>query len=612
MATLTDTWNPANELEQRLSGVLQGGDQDTYFRLVGEAELFLPLPPGEGADAVMADRTAFTWPTSMREGRTHVLSYTSQESARACLGPAYEQFVRMTLADMARAWPDQEWWLAVNSGLPIEAYLPAWFIAQLTGAEAVRETVVDHVGAGVARAADHAGAGAAGEQVNLHITEGTAFTALDEEERALHEAATRGDRAGFLQTLLNARQIWVPTAAGADPILGPGRPGFQWYTQESGGQVIAAVFTGPGRMREALGDHPFVLSDLAKILRFWENPAWELVVNGGTPIGATIAGQHVRELSERIDAEAAARLAEAFPAQSDAERQLFDARGDADMQVKILLDATVFLPVWSRTPPTVQMPPGDPAFPWSTVPVRGQPSVLAFTSFDWMKTAVGTTGFVMTTFADLTAAWPDPGWSAVVNPATPIEVNVTGAQIRALTTGEPVAEPEAAEQPTPPETPPGAWTIMQKIVPREHVEWYLESGYDRVAGFVHRVRDVIELGTPDRLYNTLGLLRDGTPVDPADAEVHVIRWPAYRTGLYRTPFGGTTEEALREWGEGGWVVEGPPFRGDGFAPGSGGSIPEFKVDSVRLPHGSEMYVIGADGSERFVARYDADRLAWGK
>ena len=38
----------------------------------------------------------------------------------------------MTLADMARTWPDQEWWLALNSGLPIEGYLPAWFIGQLT------------------------------------------------------------------------------------------------------------------------------------------------------------------------------------------------------------------------------------------------------------------------------------------------------------------------------------------------------------------------------------------------------------------------------------------------------------------------------------------------
>src|SRR5690606_26258425 len=29
------------------------------------------------------------------------------------------------------AWPDEEWWLAVNPGLPIEGYLPAWFVSQV-------------------------------------------------------------------------------------------------------------------------------------------------------------------------------------------------------------------------------------------------------------------------------------------------------------------------------------------------------------------------------------------------------------------------------------------------------------------------------------------------
>jgi hypothetical protein len=766
VATLTDTWNPANQLEQRLREVLQGDDKDAYFRLVGEAELFVPLPPGE-ADSIIANHAAFTWPTSTREGRTHVLAYTSQESARVCLGPAYEHFVRMTLVDMARAWPNQEWWLAVNSGLPIEGYLPAWFIAQLTGngpapAEppAPEQTgqpplpVQEHGtpsfpgqehGTPPFRGQEHGappfpgrehgappfpghehGAppfpgqehgmppfpgqeqGTApvsgheqgappvpgheqgtppvpgheqgtppvpgqeqgtppvpgqeqgtppvpgqeqgtppvpgqeqgappvpgqeppqGEPVILHIAEGAAFTALDDEERALHEMAVRGDAAGFLRALLGARQIWVPTVEGADPMLGPGRPGFRWFTGDGGGgRVVVPLFTGPGRMREAMGGHPFVLSDLPKVLRFWPDAGWELVVNAGTAIGASIPGEHITEMSARVDAEAAARLANGFPAQSDAERQLFDARGDADMLVKVLLDVTVFLPVWSRTPPTVQTPPSDPAFPWSAVPVRGRPSVLAFTSFDWMKTAVGTTGFVMARFADLAAAWPDQGWSVAVNPATPIEVNLTGPQIHALVTSPPAPVPEpvaydtveevvetpVADEPPPmaPEPPAGAWTIMQKVVPYELVPWYLDQGYDRVAGFVHRVRDVIDLGTPGQLYKTLGLLRDDSSFDPGDAEVHVIRWPAYRPGLYRTPFGGATEGAMVEWGEDGWVVEGPPFQGDGFAPGSGGSIPEYKIDSLRLPHGSEMYAIGGDGTERFVARYNADRLAWEK
>ena len=39
----------------------------------------------------------------------------------------------------------------------------------------------------------------------------------------------------------------------------------------------------------------------------------------------------------------------------------------------------------------------------------------------------------------------------------------------------------------------------------------------------------------------------------------------------------------------GWVIERPPFRGNGFAPGEGSDvIAEFKVDSARLPHGAQL------------------------
>jgi SseB protein N-terminal domain len=779
VATLNDTWEPANQLEHQLRDALREGDQDAYFAQVSAAELFVPLAPEE-AEAVLADPSAFTWPTATHEGRTHVLAYTSAEAGRACLGPSYQHFFRMTLAGMARQWPDQEWWLALNSGLPIEGYLPAWFIGQLTagiapipgetspqdastppplhepplheppvharGAESAEVTAREpdlaphppgheaappengtHPGEPVPYAHetrldgippvpphDPAEPGVAfdgpppvpapepvpepvpelvppvpepvrepmpeplttaqgqpqdipppmgapppdspfdvdASPIALHITPDATFTPLDEEERHLFEAASRGDRKEFLRTLLGVRQIWVPVVEGGDLMLAPGRPGFQWYVDDSSGRPVVPLYTGPGRMKDAMGGHPFVLSDLAKVLRFWPDPALELVVNGGTPIGASIAGDRVTAMAAQVDADAAARLATDFPAQSDAERQMFDVRHDPDMVVKVLMDTTVFLPVWSRTPPAVQTRPGDALFPWSAVPVRGRPSVLAFTSFDWMKAAVGTTGFVMPTFAELIAGWPGHDWSVSVNPGTPIELMLSGEQIRALAAvaagrvaedmppprvpedgpPQPVTEPvvapgQSGEPPVeagvpsarePRETagaaadpPPGPWAIMQKVVPHDQVGWYLEQAYDRVAGFVHRVQDVVDLNTPKLLFEALGLLRDGSPFTVDDGTVHVIRWPAYRSGLYRVPFGGQSDEALRAWGDSGWVLEPPPFGGDGFAPGSAGSIREYKVDSMRLPHGSEMYAIGSDGSERFVARYDADRQSWG-
>jgi hypothetical protein len=151
---------------------------------------------------------------------------------------------------------------------------------------------------------------------------------------------------------------------------------------------------------------------------------------------------------------------------------------------------------------------------------------------------------------------------------------------------------------------------MQKVIAHHHVDWYLQQGYDRVGGFVHPTSDVAELQTPLQLYEALGLLYAESPFQPGDEGVHVIRWPAYCPDLYRIPFGGQTEEELTAWGEAGWVIERAPFLGSGFAPGSAGSIREYKVDSLRLPYGAEMYFLALDRSERFVAMYDPDRLAW--
>ena len=85
----------------------------------------------------------------------------------------------------------------------------------------------------------------------------------------------------------------------------------------------------------------------------------------------------------------------------------------------------------------------------------------------------------------------------------------------------------------------------------------------------------------------------------------MLRWPAYRPSLYRIPYGGQNEPAMRAME--GWVIERAPFRGNGFAPGEGSDvIAEFKVDSARLPHGAQLWRIGADGAEQVVATLDAD------
>jgi len=61
----------------------------------------------------------------------------------------------------------------------------------------------------------------------------------------------------------------------------------------------------------------------------------------------------------------------------------------------------------------------------------------------------------------------------------------------------------------------------------------------------------------------------------------------------------------------GWMIERAPFRGNGFAPGDGGKvISEFKVDSIRLPHGAQMWRLTSTGRKTLIAMLDADECLW--
>jgi hypothetical protein len=317
-----------------------------------------------------------------------------------------------------------------------------------------------------------------------------------------------------------------------------------------------------------------------------------------------------------------------FVPANEVEEALLTAAGEGstDSFLSTLLLAKVMLPVDADSPPGTV--PGDDKFVWRTETIDGEPYVVVFTSpervGEHLSDPVETT---QVKFTQLIRAWPDPAWSFAVNPGTPVGATLPGAQIVALAnwadevglgadadadaelaeTAE-SAEAEAAARPPVPDDAARP-TIMQKVVHPDQVAFYLERGYDRVSGFVHRATEVAHLSTPAKLVVALGLRYHGSPFSTDLPDVHVLRWPAHRPSLYRIPYGGQTEPAMRAME--GWVIERPPFRGNGFAPGDSSEVvAEFKVDSARLPHGAQLWKIGADGTEKLVALLDADRPVW--
>jgi hypothetical protein len=314
--------------------------------------------------------------------------------------------------------------------------------------------------------------------------------------------------------------------------------------------------------------------------------------------------------------DAGAEFDDDFVPANEVERNLYHAvdEGSTDSFLSTLLLATVLVPVADNSRPGSA--PGESGFAFRTEEIDGDRFLVVFTSRDRLAEHFAEpTRTVGVRFVDLIRNWPDPAWSFAVNPTSPVGAKYPGPQVIALATwaveaglgGDPMDAP--AEQPQRPAESTADLTVMQKAVPAEQIDYYLERGYDRVAGFVHRSGEVEHLKSPGELFAALGLLYDGSPYQGDAKEAFVLRWPAHRPSLYRIPYGGQSEQALRAMD--GWVIERPPFRGNGFAPGEGKDvIAEFKVDSVRLPHGAQLWRMDADGAEQMIAVFDCDAPVW--
>jgi hypothetical protein len=307
-----------------------------------------------------------------------------------------------------------------------------------------------------------------------------------------------------------------------------------------------------------------------------------------------------------------------FAPDNDVEANLLSAasEGQTDAFLSTLLLARVLVPVPAGGSASIL--PGQPGFQWRREQVEGAPFVVVFTSKARLVEYLGAaTEWVTVKFVQLIRAWPDESWSFAVNPGTPVGATLPGTQIRALASwaaevglsDEPsVAWEHVETRPTPVRQEPERPVAMQKPVAPAQVPYFLDRGYDRVSGFVHRASEAAHLTTLDELYAALGLTYPGSPFKESDDELYLLRWTAYRPNLYRIPYGGRDEAGMRAMQ--GWVIERPPFRGNGFAPGeSSDVIAEFKVDSARLPHGAQMWRLNR-GGETLVALLDADGPRW--
>ena len=669
-------WGPATEAEAAMRDALNASDQELYFRVLSRSELLLPV----SAEA-LAGRAPMGWGTWTTANRTHVLAFTSPESLFACLNEPGGSY-RVTLFHrLAADWPNYEWWLAVNPGLPIEAYLPSWFVSQLTRGEVrlpgrtmgarARIAQGDLAAAltGRVRAAGPAQpaappiptrvapAPAPGvETVDAEIVDyppvsasarvypaapvtparppepaayaggSTGYPVVDEPVHGYAEPPAYNERFGTAQRVPSLGERfansfgdrpasgYVSTTSGyASPGYGDD-PGPAAPTQTPPVERVTA-YTGyapnPGYPAYAAEEPVFV--DPESTSRVWPS---------------TVTAAPARETHDAEIVPPLGSWATDFVPANETESNLLAAadENNTDAFLSTLLLARVILPVPVGTPTNAR--PRDPNFPWQIEFADGQRFIAVFTSPERLAEHTQTRylSSVSLKFVQLIGAWPDEEVAFAINPGSPVGATLPGSQIIALASwatevglrDEPSADVVVAakkNESTPVTGVAGApangadrATVMQRTVPHTQVPYYLERGYDRVSGFVNRASEVAHLNAPRNLYRSLGLVYPGSPFAEDDAEVYVVRWVAHRSDLYRLPYGGQHEAGMRAMQ--GWVIERAPFRGNGFAPGEIDVVAEFKVDSVRLPHGAQMWRLAKDGSETLVATFDADTTRW--
>lgn len=136
---------------------------------------------------------------------------------------------------------------------------------------------------------------------------------------------------------------------------------------------------------------------------------------------------------------------------------------------------------------------------------------------------------------------------------------------------------------------------MHKLLVPWLVQGVMEQGYDHLQGPVHRAQDAAALMTPDALVRAYGLDGDGSPFGAAPTVVHVLQFRVHPLMRLQRP----ADRGLRPW----------PTFGNGFLRGDS-LAPVWLLDLTRVPSGSQLWQVPADGQARVVAQYDGPATGW--
>ncbi len=243
-------WQPDSDLERDLLTCRQRRDSEAFLRRLAGADLLLPLLPGPP--------TPVSWLTSQIGGERCVVAFTSESAMRQLMGgePPHRA---ARFIELAATWPDPSVQLAVDPGLPIEAYLSPAVVVELAGVAAQPAT---------------------------------------ELEQALAKALADEDPETYALALLPT-EVLVPIAPTGSESRDLTDPAFGWWRVADDDAAIV-VFTSPERLREQLGDPELVEVPFGAVVMAWPDPTAGLAVDPGTAHGGVLAAEAVTQLRDEL------------------------------------------------------------------------------------------------------------------------------------------------------------------------------------------------------------------------------------------------------------------------------------------------------------------------
>ncbi len=253
-----------------MTQALTDDDRAEFFRILATAELYLPQV---GADEAVADEgEGQTFITGEFAGQTVLPVFTSVEALAAFAGA----YTTTSYTELREKWPKPDWWLAVNPGYPIDAYLPVEAVEAAARGELEIQTAGEAV-------------------VDAMAGDPEAASELLDTDGALRAAAVRADATGYIEALLDAMVV-VPTmreVADPEEIL---EEDFPWLVAGTPDAPAIEVFTSAETFEDAFAEPGSgVVIPFALLLTVLPQDH-TLAVNPRTPLGTDLSSDQVQSL----------------------------------------------------------------------------------------------------------------------------------------------------------------------------------------------------------------------------------------------------------------------------------------------------------------------------